>query len=404
LKRNIFTAIFCIALAACCPSEYPKGIEHVIVIGLDGLSSTGFHASTTPCMDSMLQHGAYSYTVRCILPTVSTPNWNAMLCGAGPEVTGAVDNSWKANDFNFPYPVMSKDRSFPNIFRILREQRPEAELGAIYHWRGFHDMLEDALLNMSVTYPSQLMTARKSAEYILEKKPTFLFIQLDGIDHAGHEDGHMSPGYVKYIEETDAHVRLIVDAVRQAGIVDKTLIMIVGDHGGIFHGHGGNSYDELVTPIIFSGKGVKQNYHIQQQIYKYDVAADVAFALGVKAPQVWTGRPTKPAYKGFDEPDNLWKEWEVLPSPRFASETYKSPFGGTFVDSATVTIIAPEGTEGTIRYTTDKTEPNRESPVYKAPFTVEKTTVVNAKMFSDTGESLNVTAIYNITDDKGVEK
>jgi hypothetical protein len=403
-KRNIFLMLVCVTLVTCRPAEYPEGIEHVVVIGLDGLSSTGFRASETPCMDSLLRHGAYSYTVRCILPTVSTPNWNAMLCGAGPEITGAVNNNWKANDFKFPYPVMSKDRSFPNIFRILREQRPDAELGAIYDWSGFHNMLEDTLLNMSATYPSQPETARKVAEYILEKKPTFLFVQLDGIDHAGHESGHMSPEYVKYIEETDAHVRLIVNAVRQAGMIDKTMMMIVGDHGGIFHGHGGNSYDELVTPIIFSGKGVKQNYAVQQQIYKYDVAADVAFALGVKAPQVWTGRPTKPAYIGFNEPDNLWKEWEVLPSPRFASDTYQAPFGGTFVNRATVTIIAPEGTEGVIRYTTDESVPTGESPVYSTPFTVEKTTVVNAKMFGDTGESVSVTAIYKITDDKGVEK
>jgi predicted AlkP superfamily pyrophosphatase or phosphodiesterase len=405
--KKLFVIMMCVmpALFACRQQEKsPKGIEHVVVIGLDGLSSTGLRASATPCMDSLAQHGAYSYTVRCILPTVSTPNWNAMLCGAGPEITGAINNSWKANDFNFPYPVMSKDLSFPNIFRILREQRPDAELGAIYHWDGFRSMLEDKLLNLSQACPSQLETAQKAAEYILEKKPAFLFIQLDGIDHAGHEDGHMSPGYVKYIEETDGHVRLIVDAIDRAGLTGSTLVIVVGDHGGIFHGHGGNAYDELVTPIIFAGKGVKRNYAIQQTIYKYDLAADVAFALGVKAPQVWTGRPTKPAYAGFDEPDNLWKELEVLPSPRFASETYKSPFGGTFVDRATVVILPPEGTEGVIRYTTDESIPTGESPVYAAPFTVEKTTVVHAKMFNETGESVKVTAIYTITDEQGAEK
>ncbi|MDR2042747.1 MAG: alkaline phosphatase family protein [Tannerella sp.] len=403
--KKIVTLIFCVMFVACQQqAKYPKGIEHVIVIGLDGLSSTGFQASVTPFMDSMLHHGAYSYTVRCILPTVSTPNWNAMLCGAGPEITGAINNAWKANDFNFPYPVMSKDRSFPNIFRIIREQKPDAELGAIYHWGGFHDMLEDALLNKSETCPSQLETAQKSAEYILEKKPHFLFIQLDGIDGAGHEHGHMSPGYLKYIEETDTHVRLLIDAVQQAGIAGKTLVIVVGDHGGIFHGHGGNTYDELTTPIIFFGKGIKQDYPIQQQIYKYDLAADVAFALGLKAPQVWTGRPTKPAHTGFDEPDNLWKEWEVLPSPRFASETYKAPFGGDFVNRATVAILPPEGTEGVIRYTTDESVPTAESPIYNGPFTVETTTVVNAKMFSDKGESVKVMAIYKITDDKGEEK
>jgi hypothetical protein len=386
--------MLCLALASCRQVDYPAGIKHVIIIGLDGLSSVGLCAAATPCMDSLSQHGAYSYTVRCVLPTVSTPNWNAMLCGAGPEATGAIDNSWKATDFKFPYTAMSENRSFPNIFRILREQRPDAELGAIYHWDGFRNLLENELLNMSETFPTQLKTAQKSTEYILSKRPTFLFIQLDGIDHAGHESGHMSQDYVKYIEETDSHVKLIVDAVREAGIADKTMIMVVSDHGGIFHGHGGNAYDELATPIIFSGKGIKQNYAILQQIYRYDVAADVAFALGVKAPQVWTGRPTKPAYIGFDEPDNLLIGQEVLPSPRFASETYNAPFGGTFTDSAIVVIIAPEGAKGVVRYTTDESIPTRESPAYATPFSVNKTTVVNAKLFNDTGESVTVTATY----------
>lgn len=402
--RKIVILMSCVLLiSACTKNKYPKGIEHVVIIGLDGLSSNGFRAATTPCMDSLLLHGAFSYTVRCILPTVSTPNWNAMLCGVGPEITGATGNSWKANEFGFPYPVMSKDHSFPNIFRIIREQKPDAELGAIYDWSGFHDMLEDHLLNKSETYPSQLETAKKSAEYILAKKPDFLFIQLDGVDHAGHEHSHMSSEYVKYIEETDAHVQLIVDAINQSGIAGSTLIVIVGDHGGIFHGHGNNSYDELVTPIIFSGKGIKQNYHIRQQIYKYDLAADVAFALGLKAPYVWTGRPTRPAFVGFDEPDNLWEELEVLPSPRYSAET-SNAFGGEFVDQATVAILPPSGTEGVIRFTTDGSIPTKESPAYTKPFTVEKTTVVNAKIFSETGESVKVTANYKIVDSKGVEK
>jgi hypothetical protein len=327
-----------------------------------------------------------------------------MLCGAGPEATGAINNSWRANDFDFPYPVMSRDRSFPNIFRILREQRPEAELCAIYQWGGFADMLERSLLNESKRCASQLEAAQQAAEYIMAKKPTFLFIQLDDVDHAGHESGYLSPDYLHAVGEVDGHVKLIVDAVHRAGMADNALIIVAGDHGGVFHDHGGNAYDELNTPIIFAGKGVKQGYAVQQTIYKYDLAADVAFALRLKAPQAWTGRPTKPAYVGFDEPDNLWKEVDVLPSPRFASQTYRPPYGGTFADSATVTILPPEGVQGVIRYTADGSTPTAESPAYAAPFTVDTTTVVCAKLFSDHGESVKVKAVYKITNGKRGEK
>ncbi|MGV8094049.1 MAG: alkaline phosphatase family protein [Mangrovibacterium sp.] len=378
--------------------KHPKGIEHVVVIGLDGMSSQGLKDAHKPFMDSLMQNGAYSYKVRCVLPTVSKPNWNAMICGAGPEITGVTGNGWYRDKNDLAPVVLTENQSFPNIFRILREQRPEAEIGAIYHWGDFGNILDADMMNKSETWPSALETAQKTADYIREKKPDFLFIQLDDVDHYGHTAGHMSSAYLKSIEEADNYVRIIVNAIHHAGIAESTMIMVVADHGGIFKGHGGNSYEELTTPVIFTGKGIKKGYEIRQQVYMYDVAANVAFALGLKAPQQWTGRPTLAAYEGFEEPDNIWKGVELLPPPVFATTTYEPPLGGTSVDKpAEVNLSIPAGTQGVIRYTTDGSVPTRESAEYKGPFTVDSTTVVTAKLFNDKGESPKVTGQFTVT-------
>ncbi|MDR1780557.1 MAG: alkaline phosphatase family protein [Tannerella sp.] len=376
----------------------PKGIEHVVVIGLDGMSTQGFREANTPCMDSLMRNGAYSYEMRCIIPSVSKPNWNAMLCGAGPDITGVTGNGWYRDQFDLQPVVMTSNHSFPNIFWIIREQRPDAELGSIYHWGDFGSTLDEQVMNMSKTYPSAWETARKTAEYILDKKPDFLFIQLDDVDHFGHADGHMSEGYIRGIEEADQQVKTIVDAISDAGIAGSTMIMIVSDHGGVYHGHGGNTYEEMTTPVIFCGKGIKKGYEIQQQIYRYDVAADVAFALGITPPQVWVGRPTLPAYEGFTEPANLWKGIRPLPAPFFATETYDRPDGGksTGGKPLTVNMKAPVGIEGEIRYTTDGTDPTRSSLLYTAPFSVDTTTTITARFFTADGESLKATARYEI--------
>jgi predicted AlkP superfamily pyrophosphatase or phosphodiesterase len=398
--KNVIAVISLFLFASCCSQEgkHPQGIEHVVVIGIDGMSSQGLREARTPFMDSLMANGAYSYKVRCVLPTSSKPNWNAMLCGAGPDITGVTSNGWYRDKYDLAPVVMTDNYSFPNIFRIIREQRPDAELGAIYHWDDFRSMLDDNIMNKSESYRGALETAQRTAEYIRGEKPDFLFIHLDDVDHYGHSHGHMSPAYIKSIEEADRQARIIVDAIHEAGIAGSTMVMIVSDHGGIFHGHGGNTYEELTTPIIFTGKGIKKGYEIQQQIYRYDVAADVAFALGVKAPQVWVGRPTLPAFEGFGEPDNLWKGVEVLPPPAFATETYNAPYGGSAVNKpATVTIKAPLGVEGVVRYTTDGSVPTRESTVYNGPFTVDAPTVVTAKLFNDKGESPKVVGTYNVT-------
>lgn len=390
----------CVALAGCQHDRFPQGIKHVVVIGIDGLSSQGLIEARTPRLDSLLRNGAYSYTDRCVIPTVSMPNWHAMISGAGPEATGVYKSSWSREQYDFPAVAVTGNHTFPSIFRMIRLQRPEAEIGAIYHWSGFGDIVEDDIVNLSETYPTALETARRSAEYILDKKPALTFIQLDEVDHFGHQDGHMSPGYLKEVEATDGYAGLIIDAVQQAGIAQSTLIMVVSDHGGIFHKHGDYTYEEFSTPVIFAGKGVRKNYRIRQQIYKYDVAANIAFALGLEAPQVWVGRPTRAAYEAFDEPANLWTAGvDVLPPPRFYTESFYPPHGALTVDEpAEVKIAVPEGAEGEIRYTTDGTAPTRASALYQAPFKVNTYTVVTARLFSSTGESPQAVAQYRVAD------
>ncbi|MDR3260534.1 MAG: alkaline phosphatase family protein [Tannerella sp.] len=401
--KNVIVCVFigCVLLAACRQDKHPQGIAHVVVIGIDGLSAQGLREATTPCLDSLTQNGASNYAVRCVLPTVSTPNWNAMLTGAGPDITGVTGNGWDRNTFDLPPVIMTENRMFPNIFRVMREQKPEWEIGSVFDWGGFGNMLEAELLNTFENASGSPATAQKAAEYILEKKPHFLFIQLDEVDGHGHGKGHMSPGYLEGITEMDKQVRVIVDAIRQAGIADNTLIMVVSDHGGLYYGHGGNSYEELTVPVIFSGKGIKKNYRIKQQMYMYDVAANIAFAFGLKTPQAWVGRPTKPAFEGFDEPDNLWKGVDMLPPPAFQVGKVIEPQGDLYVDRpAEVVIRIPEGVEGVIRYTTDGTAPAKESPAYTAPFTVQKSTVITARIFSPDGESANVKAYYRVADSK----
>jgi len=389
-------------LAACqAGPEFPEGIKHVVIIGIDGMSVQGLLEANTPCMDSLIQNGAYNYKVRGVLPTVSMPNWNAMLCGAGPDATGVINNSWNRSTDGFAPVAMSENHVFPNIFKVIREQKPEAETGSLYQWGGFRNMLETEVMNKFETYPTALETAQKTTEYIQNKKPDFVFIQLDEVDGAGHGAGHMSSEYLKSIERADDQVRIIINAIKKAGINDQTMVMVVSDHGGIFYAHGRNSYEELTTPIIYSGKGIKKGYEIRQQIYRYDVAADVAFAMGLRAPQAWVGRPVKAAFIGFDEPDHSAEGVEMLPPPVFLSEKIATVYGGLYVDrQAEVRLKAPQAVEGVIRYTTNGTIPTRESTAYTAPFFLDKSAIVNAKLFSDKGESPTVAAEYRIASSK----
>lgn len=79
--------------------------------------------------------------------------------------------------------------------------------------------------------------------------------------------------------------------------MNKTVIMVVADHGGINKGHGGKTMNEMQTPLVFYGKGIKKGYRITQSTMVYDVAATIAYMLKVKQPQVWIARPITSIFK-----------------------------------------------------------------------------------------------------------
>lgn len=89
-----------------------------------------------------------------------------------------------------------------------------------------------------------------------------------------------------------------------AGIAEETLVIINADHGGIEKGHGGETIQEMETPIILWGNGIKKAYNIQLPVYMYDYAAIIADALGIKRPYAWIGRPIRTAYQRVEVEDS----------------------------------------------------------------------------------------------------
>jgi len=82
-----------------------------------------------------------------------------------------------------------------------------------------------------------------------------------------------------------------MEATKEAGIYDDTIFVLTSDHGGIDKGHGGMTLEEMLTPFIVYGKGVKPGFEMTDAMMQYDVPATIAYILGLETPQVWVGRP-----------------------------------------------------------------------------------------------------------------
>jgi len=278
--------------------------EHIIVIGIDGAGAF-IRDADTPCFDRIFSDGAVTYTALASNPTISAECWGSMLLGVGPEVHKLTNSILDS----IPYPI---DAPFPSLFRRIREKFPDAELGSYCDWNSITAGIVEG--NQRVSHA----TARDSelmpviCNYIREKKPLFLFTQLDSVDGAGHKFGYGSPEHYQRIHEVDSLVGDAYEAAREAGILEDTLFIVIADHGGTpFNGngasHGGWSDAERLVTFAAAGKTVRK-CSIQEMNIR-DLAAIVLYSLGLEAPefseQGWTSQipdglfddPAIPAYR-----------------------------------------------------------------------------------------------------------
>lgn len=392
-----FLAFIPVFIASCGgeKEKTPSGIEHVIVVGVDGLSPDGLQKAKTPVMDSLIATGAVKWKARTVLTSASSQNWASMLMGSGPEIHGIIDNDWKIDDHVLPPVVQEKDGRFPTIFSILKSQRPKVETGVVYHWSDFGRLFQKDAVAFDRTLKTEDSTTAVFADYIRDKKPVLAFMHLDHVDHAGHHFGHGTEGYYQSVEKTDALIGQVVAAINDGGIAQKTLILIVSDHGGIGKGHGGPTPQETEVPVIMAGAGVKKGYEILQQVVVYDLAPTIAFALGIQPPYEWTGRAVKAGFEGFSEPKNNWKGFRSIASPLiFPEAEMNKKAGGLYVDQEALVKIEPVASGAAIRYTIDGATPDSSSVLYTEPFTITRTSVVKAKAFDEDGNESPVATAY----------
>ena len=272
-----------------------KGVKHVILIGVDGLGANYLaRANNIPVMKQLMQTGAYTMHARCVSPSSSADNWAAMIMGAGPELTGYTE--WDSKTPEIPSRELDQYGLFPSIFTLLREQKSASVSGVIYTWPGIGYLFPKKAVNNDDNANDDSITTDHTVQYIKSAQPDFLFVHFSNVDGAGHNIGWGTPSYDSAIEQVDKNVGIIVQAVKNAGMEDNTVVIITADHGGIKTGHGGKTNEEMEIPWIIWGKDIKKGEVLTQSIMTFDTAATIAYIFGLKTPQVWIGRPVKTAF------------------------------------------------------------------------------------------------------------
>ena len=273
-----------------------KRYSHVIVLGIDGAGAF-IKDAHTPNFDRIFENGAVTYSALSSRPSISAECWGSMLLGVGPEVhkltNGIVDST--------PYPV---DSPFPSLFRRIREVYPEASLGSYCDWNPITYGIVENNIGVSHDTADDTELTPIICDYIRNEKPTFLFVQFDSVDGAGHRSGYGCREHMERIGQVDELINDVYLATDEAGILDDTLFIVIADHGGTNDEdgrghHGGWTDEEKYVTFAMTGEGVKRT-EIQEMNIR-DLSAIVLYALGIAMPDFDEGGWTAQIPEGIFE-------------------------------------------------------------------------------------------------------
>ncbi len=304
------------------PEDYTY--KHVVVIGVDGAGAF-FKNADTPNLDRIFENGAVSYKVLTSTPTISAQCWGSMLHGVTAQVHGLTNGIVEST----PYPT---DSSFPSVFRVIREQMPEAALGSICNWNPINvGIVENGIDVYKAGSMGDAAIINEACTYVKKEQPTFLFIQLDEADGVGHGQGYNTPAQLNKIKEQDALIQKLYETYDKLGILEDTLFIVTADHGGSGNSHGGLSDAEKYVMLAAAGKTVGKG--VIEAMEVRDIPAVVLHALGLKAPSTWTARVPSGLFRGvtagerpeYVNPDSD-RFHESVPTPEKGSDGYVTNF------------------------------------------------------------------------------
>lgn len=292
-RAKLLIAAFLVAIFSI-QSYAAKKPDHVIVVGFDGWGAYSVPKADMPNLYGLMERGAWTLKKRSVLPSSSAINWASMFMGVGTEGHGYTE--WGSKTPEIPSIYLSENGIFPTVFTIARQQRPDSEIGVLYEWDGIKHLID----SVAVSYHAQVLPSADGSStpitdafvnYIKDKKPTLALVSYDSPDAVGHRIGHDTPEYYAMLKDLDVHLGRIITALKDAGIYDRSVIIVTSDHGGVEKGHGGKTLLEMETPFVVAGRGVKPVGEFKSAMMQYDVAATIAALLDLKQPQPWVGRP-----------------------------------------------------------------------------------------------------------------
>lgn len=273
------TAIVFALFAASSPhalAQVPAKDRMVVVISLDGFPAFALDNPKTPIptLRRLIRDGVTA-RMSTVNPTVTWPNHTTMVTGVRADTHGLLANGTIVRTGAWPpvkvEPMIEKEKMVhaPTVYDAAFQaglttaqvdwvaiDKARTITWPFAEWPSAANPVEQEMIRKGVIAAPDLenfgksnilfrdqVWTRAAAFLIREHKPNLMLFHLLSLDSAQHKYGPETLAATTAIAFLDGCVASIVEAVRAAGMIEKTTFIIVSDHGF-------KSYTREVRPAV----------------------------------------------------------------------------------------------------------------------------------------------------------
>ncbi|HTJ77424.1 MAG TPA: alkaline phosphatase family protein [Rariglobus sp.] len=277
--------------------------EHVFIVSFDGGKPAVIAQSEMPVLKAMAAEGAHTWVAQTIMPSITLPSHTSMLTGVTPAKHHILWNDWKPELGLVKVPTifsLAKEHGFTTAMFVGKVKFRHLDLPGTVDAFVFplpHDLPADAQAAEKSKVEARPVAEAFASALAGGFKPNLCFIHFSDTDTAGHKYGWGSPEQIKAFADCDAALKIIMDAIRKAGLTDSSVVILTADHGGHDKTHGLAIPDDLNIPWIVWGKGVKPHLELTTPISTCDTAATALWLLNIPVPADFDGKPATSAFE-----------------------------------------------------------------------------------------------------------
>ena len=262
------------------PTTRPvEAIRKAVVVSIDGLRPDLMLLARAPNIRGLLARGAYSMWARTTPNSITLPSHVSMMTGVSP----------RRHEIEWNRELPLKEPIYPRVPTLFEAAKRHGYTTAVAAGKQKFDMFDRPGVldwrHIPTTITSETAAVIGPAvQIILQHQPDVMLVHLPSVDNVGHAIGWATPQQMKAIEDADAAVGQVVQALDDAGMTDSTLLIVTSDHGGAGRTHGPDDFRSRYIPWIAVGPGIR---HVDLTTYPKlvinteDTFATVCWMLGI---------------------------------------------------------------------------------------------------------------------------